>query len=90
MVFANLVLAPALQAAKLDPANGWGDGLAISLDLVDGEDRVALQQVMDNLGGAAVSFDRLEEVRLPEVDPAYTLRLENDWDVFIRQSQLAD
>ncbi|MCZ6629973.1 MAG: ABC transporter substrate-binding protein [Actinobacteria bacterium] len=90
MVLANLVLAPALQAAKLDPANGWGDGLAISLDLVDGEDRVALQQVMDKLGGAAVSFDRLEEVRLPEVDQAYTLRLEHDWDVFIRQSQLAD
>jgi len=86
MVLANLVLAPALQAAKLDPANGWGDGLAISLDLVRGEDRVVLQQVMDNLGGAAVSFDRLEEVRLPEVDPAYTLRLEHDWDVFVRQS----
>jgi len=86
MVFANLVLAPGLQAAKLDPANGWGDGLAISVDLVHGEDRVALQQVMDNLGGAAVSFDRLEAVRLPEVDQAYTLRLEHDWDVFIRQS----
>ena len=51
---------------------------------------LALQQVMDKLGGAAVSFDRLEEVRLPEVDPAYTLRLEHDWDAFIRQSQLAD
>jgi len=58
-------------------------------DLVDGEDRVALQQVMDKLGDAAVSFDRLEEVRLPEVDQEYTLRLENDWDVFIRQSRLA-
>ncbi len=89
MVFANLVLTPALQAAKLDPANGWGDGLAISLDLVHGEDRIALQQVMDNLGNAAVSFDRLEEVRLPEVDQAYTLRLEHDWDVFIRQSRPA-
>ena len=87
MVLANLVLTPRLQAAKLDPANGWGDGMAISLDLVDGEDRVVLQQVMDNLGDAAVSFDRLEEVRLPEVDQAYTLRLEHDWDVFIRQSQ---
>jgi len=78
-----------LQAAKLDPTNGWGDGLAISLDLVQGEDRLALQQVMDNLGGAAVSFDRLEAVRLPELDQAYTLRLEHDWDVFIRQSRLA-
>ncbi|MCZ6737561.1 MAG: ABC transporter substrate-binding protein [Actinobacteria bacterium] len=89
MVLANLVLAPELQAAKLDPTNGWGDGPAISLDLVQGEDRIALQQVMDNLGGAAVSFDRLEAVRLPEVDQEYTLRLENDWDVFIRQSRLA-
>jgi ABC-type uncharacterized transport system YnjBCD substrate-binding protein len=89
MVLANLALAPVLQAAKLDPAQGWGDGLAISLDLVDGEDDAALRQVMDTLGGAVVSFDRLEEVRLPEVDPAYTLRLERDWDVFIRQSQLA-
>ena len=90
MVLANLMLAPELQAAKLDPGNGWGDGLAISLDLVHGEDRAALQQVMDKLGDAAVAFDRLEEVRLPEVDPAYTLRLEQDWDVFIRQAQLAD
>ncbi len=89
MVLANLVLAPALQAAKLDPTNGWGDGPAISLDLVQGEDRIALQQVIDNLGDAAVSFDRLEAVRLPEVDQAYTLRLEHDWDVFIRQSRLA-
>ena len=89
MVLANLVLTPTLQAAKLDPTNGWGDGLAISLDLVQGEDRLALQQVMDNLGGAAVSFDRLEAVRLPEVDQEYTLRLEHDWDVFIRQSRLA-
>jgi ABC-type uncharacterized transport system YnjBCD substrate-binding protein len=89
MVLANLVLDPALQAAKLDPANGWGDGLAISLDLVHGEDRAGLQQVMDDLGGAAVPFDRLEAVRLPEVDQAYTLRLEHDWDVFIRQSQPA-
>ncbi|MCZ6631665.1 MAG: ABC transporter substrate-binding protein [Actinobacteria bacterium] len=89
MVLANLVLAPELQAAKLDPTNGWGDGPAISLDLVQGEDRIALQQVIDNLGEAAVSFDRLEAVRLPEVDQAYTLRLEHDWDVFIRQSRLA-
>jgi len=89
MVLANLVLTPTLQAAKLDPTNGWGDGLAISLDLVQGEDRIALQRVMDNLAGAAVSFDRLEAVRLPEVDQEYTLRLEHDWDVFIRQSRLA-
>jgi len=89
MVLANLVLAPELQAAKLDPTNGWGDGPAISLDLVQGEDRIALQQVIDNLGEAAVSFDRLEAVRLPEVDQAYALRLEHDWDVFIRQSRLA-
>ena len=86
MAFANLVLEPALQAAKLDPANGWGDGLAISLDRIDEEDRLRLADVVGRLGPSAIPPERLEAVRLPEVDVAYTVRLERDWDVFIRQS----
>lgn len=87
MVMANMVLDPELQAAKLDPANGWGDGLAVSLDLVNDEQRAALSQAISALGPAAVAAERLEMVRLPEIDAAYTVRLEHDWDAFIRRGE---
>ena len=87
MVFANLVLEPDLQAAKLDPTNGWGDGLAISLDRVPEGDRAVLERLAARAGVSAVPHERLEEVRLPEADSKLTVRLEQDWDTFIRQSR---
>lgn len=90
LVMANLVLEPSLQAAKLDPDNGWGDGLAVSLDLLEPEQRALISQVQASLGEAALEPELLEGVRLPEVDAAYTVRLEQDWDELIRRGGLGE
>ena len=85
MVMANLVLEPELQAAKLAPENGWGDGLAISLALLDSDDRRRIEAVLDDLGELALEPARLESVRLSEVTADYTAALERDWDRFVRR-----
>lgn len=87
MVLANLVLEPELQAAKLDPANGWGDGVIIDPDRLEGGERAAIDEVVERLGEAALSPAQLQERALPEVVPEYTTRLEEDWDRFIRRGE---
>ncbi|MFO7778194.1 MAG: ABC transporter substrate-binding protein [Nitriliruptoraceae bacterium] len=87
MVFADLVLDPGLQAAKLDPANGWGDGIAVSPDRLDGEQRAALEGVSASLGDLAVPPEQLERVRTSNPGAELTSRLEADWDRRIRQGQ---
>jgi putative spermidine/putrescine transport system substrate-binding protein len=87
MVFADLVLDPALQAAKLDPANGWGDGIAISPDRLDAGQREAIDAVTAGLGAAAVPPDQLEAVRTSNPRAELTRRLEADWDRRIRQGR---
>jgi len=87
MVFADLVLDPALQAAKLDPANGWGDGIAISPDRLDAEQRTVLEAVSASLGDAAVPPEELEAVRTSNPGAELTSRLEADWDRRIRQGR---
>ncbi len=85
MVMANLVLEPELQAAKLAPENGWGDGLAISLSRVDSADRRRIEAVLDDLGALALEPGLLESVRLPEVAAEYTIALERDWQQHVRR-----
>ena len=85
MVFADLVLDPDLQAAKLDPANGWGDGLAIASDRLDGAQAAAVGAIIDDLGEPAVDQERLAAVRLPDSLGVLTRALDQDWDRFIRQ-----
>ncbi|MEX1164949.1 MAG: ABC transporter substrate-binding protein [Nitriliruptor sp.] len=87
MVFADLVLDPDLQAAKLDPAGGWGDGLAIASDRVDAAQAAAVGDIVDDLGETAVDQERLAAVRLPDSLGALTRALDQDWDRFIRQRQ---
>jgi putative spermidine/putrescine transport system substrate-binding protein len=87
MVFADLVLDPGLQAAKLDPANGWGDGIAVSPDRLDTEQRAALEDVSSSLGAAAVPPEELERVRTSNPRAQLTSRLEADWDRRIRQGR---
>ena len=84
MVLANLVLEPELQAAKLAPENGWGDGLGVSISLLDDEDRRRIERVLDGLGELALAPARLESVRLPEITAEYTLALERDWERHVR------
>ena len=87
MVFADLALDPALQAAKLDPANGWGDGIAISPDRLDVQQRRLLEAVSSGLGGTAVPPDELARVRTSNPGAELTSRLEADWDRRIRQGR---
>jgi putative spermidine/putrescine transport system substrate-binding protein len=87
MVFADLVLDPDLQAAKLDPAGGWGDGLAIASDRVDGPQAAAIEAIEADLGETAVDQERLEAVRLPDSLGELTSALDRDWDRFVRQRQ---
>ena len=85
MVFADLVLEPQLQAAKLDPANGWGDGIAISPDRAEDEQVAAIDAVTADLGPTAVEPDRLEAVRLPDTLGEYTAAIDRDWDLQVRR-----
>jgi putative spermidine/putrescine transport system substrate-binding protein len=87
MVFVDLVLDPDLQAAKLDPANGWGDGLAIASDRLDGTQAAAVGAIVDGLGEPALDQERLAAVRLPDSLGVLTRALDQDWDRFIRQRQ---
>ncbi|MCC5947145.1 MAG: ABC transporter substrate-binding protein [Nitriliruptoraceae bacterium] len=87
MVFADLALDPALQAAKLDPANGWGDGLAIDVERLDDADRATIDAIVDGLGERAVDQGELAAARLPDSRGAHSRLLERDWDRFIRQRQ---
>jgi len=84
MVLANLVLEPDLQTAKLDPSNGWGDGLAIDVQRLEGADRAAIEQVTNGLGARAVPPGRLAEIRLPNAAGALTDTLDHDWQQVIR------
>lgn len=87
MVFADLVLDPELQAAKLDPANGWGDGVAIAADRLDADQLAALEAVSASLGDTAVPPDELARVRTSNPGAQLTTRLEADWDRRIRQGR---
>ena len=87
MVVANLVLEPDLQVAKLDPANGWGDGIVIEPDRMDADARDALRAVEASLGDAAVDQGELADAQLPETVGAYTDAIDRDWDRYVRQGQ---
>ncbi|MEX2532806.1 MAG: ABC transporter substrate-binding protein [Nitriliruptoraceae bacterium] len=87
MVFADLVLNPDLQAAKLDPANGWGDGLAIAVDRLDSTQAATVNDIMADLGDTAVDQKQLAAVRLPDSLGALTGALDRDWNRFVRQRQ---
>lgn len=90
MVFANLVLEPDLQAAKLDPANGWGDGVAVSADRLEDDDVAAITAVTADLGPAALDPDELEAVRVPDTVGEYTEALDRDWDRLVRRGAVTD
>lgn len=85
MVFANLVLEPQLQLRKLDPDEGWGDGIAIAPDRLDDDQAAAFEQLTASLGETAVSPAELDAARLPESSVELTSRLEDDWNRRIRQ-----
>ncbi len=87
MVLANLVLAPELQTVKLDPTNGWGDGLAIDVARLTAEERAVIDEVTDGLGELAVPPARLAAVRLPDAPPELTDTLDRDWQRFIRDGR---
>ncbi|MEX2561944.1 MAG: ABC transporter substrate-binding protein [Nitriliruptoraceae bacterium] len=87
MVFANLALEPDLQAAKLNPDSGWGDGLAISPERLDATELAMITAITQGLGDTAVPQERLNDKRLADSTPEHTRALERDWDRYVRQRQ---
>jgi putative spermidine/putrescine transport system substrate-binding protein len=87
MVLADLVLGPEVQAAKLDPAQGWGDGLAVSVDRLDPEQVAVIDALVAELGSTAVDQSHLEAARLPDTRGEVTSALERGWDRHVRQRQ---
>ena len=87
MVFADLVLEPELQTAKLDPTNGWGDGIAIDVQRLTYDDRAAVDAVTAGFGSLAVPPERLAEVRQPDAPPELTDALDRDWARLIRDGR---
>ncbi len=87
MVLADLVLDPDLQTAKLDPANGWGDGLAIDVGRLADHDRAAIDALTAGFGDLALPPERLAAVRLPDAPPELTDALDRDWERVVRQQR---
>ncbi len=87
MVLANLALEPDLQLAKLDPAGGWGDGLAIDVTRLSASERSAAEEVTQGLGELAVPSEELAAVRLPDAPAALTDALDRDWQRVIQDRQ---
>jgi putative spermidine/putrescine transport system substrate-binding protein len=87
MVVADLVLDPALQVAKLDPANGWGDGIVIEPDRMDDDTRAALRDVEASLGDTAVDQAVLTRALRPRAGGPYTDAIDRDWDRYVRQGR---
>ncbi|SFT13293.1 ABC transporter substrate-binding protein [Paenibacillus sp. BC26] len=79
MVVANLILDPKLQFEKADPASGWGDGIGIDPTQLDGEYKTLYTELTANSGATAVPADVLLKHKLPDLQAAYTLALEEGW-----------
>ncbi|MCQ8782251.1 ABC transporter substrate-binding protein [Mangrovibrevibacter kandeliae] len=74
-VVANFLLSPEAQARKEDPTV-WGDPTVLALDKLSPEDRARFAAI--DRGVATLAPDELGPV-LPEPDPSWTDRLEQEW-----------
>ena len=75
MVFANMLISPEIQAAKLDPLI-WGDMTVLSAGRLSEEDRAVFRDI--DLGPAWPSEEELGPA-IPEPHPSWTDWLEAEW-----------
>jgi len=80
LVLANLLLDPAVQASKNNPAN-WGDFTVLELDRLPAEDRARFETL--ELGDATLSLQELEEAAVQEIPAEYIEALQNDWYTYV-------
>lgn len=79
MVGADLILDPQLQFEKADPASGWGDGIGIDPSKLEDEHKKLYGELRAKSGETAVPADVLLKYKLPDLQAAYTLALEEGW-----------
>jgi len=81
LVYANLVLDPTLQAAQVQPANGFCCGWGISTVKVTSSDGVdAIKDAQNNLGDAAEDQGILARALVSDIDAKYQYKIEADWE----------
>ena len=81
LVYANLVLDPKLQAAQVQPANGFCCGWGISTAKVtDAEGKAAIEEAQNNLGDAAEDQGILAKALVSDIAAEYQDRIEADWE----------
>ena len=81
LVYANLVLDPKLQAAQVQPANGFCCGWGISTAKVtDAEGKAAIEEAQSNLGDAAEDQGILAKALVSDIAAEYQDRIEADWE----------
>jgi putative thiamine transport system substrate-binding protein len=75
MVFANFLMSPEAQAHKQDP-KVWGDPTVLAVDKMPPQDRARFASL--DLGVATLPPDKLG-MTLPEPDPSWVDRIEQEW-----------
>ena len=81
LVYANLVLEPELQAAQVQPANGFCCGWGISTAKVtDAAGKAAIAEAQNNLGDAAEDQDILAKALVSDIAAEYQDLIEADWE----------
>ena len=81
LVYANLVLEPELQAAQVQPANGFCCGWGISTAKVtDAAGKAAIEEAQNNLGDAAEDQNILAKALVSDIAAEYQDLIEADWE----------
>ena len=81
LVYANLVLEPELQAAQVQPANGFCCGWGISTAKVsDAAGKAAIADAQNNLGDAAEDQNILAKALVSDIAAEYQDLIEADWE----------
>jgi putative spermidine/putrescine transport system substrate-binding protein len=88
LVTANLILRPDMQAAQVQPANGFCCGWGIDVGRVDDPEMVAaIEEAMGNLGDAAADPARLAGALVADIDAEYQARIEEDWQRYVLRGE---
>ncbi len=81
LVLANLILRPDMQAAQVQPQNGFGLGFGIDVSRVEDEEALSiLDAALANLGDGAADPADLAAALAPDIVAEYQALIEADWE----------